>query len=1078
MKTVWRKSLSLLLCLVMLAGLFPAALAEGESFTLDFVTEGEYQYSPITAEAGSTIPLPLPRWRSHVFLGWALEDGGEAVYQGGDSLVLTEDLTLYALWRDSRDLGLKAYVDGTTETGAEIVVSLGESVELAVDASVNEGGLRYEWFCYNTDCDQLPTNEENLSSWTLRDVDKHYDVVCQVCDEECNVQDVYFHVSPENGLWARALGGDQYQHLTVQKGKDVTLTVEAGADRGGLHYEWWCEDLDPSLLPTDDQASSFTIPSVDRAYFVQCRVLDDYGNEQYVYFDVSTDLGLEAYVAGTMSTYRKYTVQKGESVTLAVDAKVNEGGLRYVWQCSDDLDPSLLPADESTPSFTLSNIDRHHAISCAVYDDDNNFKLVHFDVFIDKGLKAYVANTRQEYASYKVEFGTDVTLAVDAEVSEGGLQYYWFAVGDSPADLPTDTQTYSFTLTDVQQRYFIVCEVRDDDGNSAFVNFEVYPDTGLEAWIVGNASNYRFYTVPFGESVTLAVEGKTNGGELHYNWYCETGDASVLPTDDKTTSFTIEKVEQFYSITCVVSDDYGVSVSLFMDISVDNALRAAVAGTQSAQIYFFENTQPQTLAVEASARGGELSYQWMRSEKESIYDYLLVQDASGPSLEVDAISRVCNYRCRVTDIYGSSTDVDFCFRPGMAQEIFLGQVTELRSDVDLGEICVSFTPEVTGQYSFRIQEEDVNAWISSPEGGVFYSFPASFSLQGGTTYYFLIGGQYYDFTVHLTVQNSGFRSFEELKALLPLSHEGDTLVYTGEDESFPIPEDLIIPAGRSIRLQKADVTVADGARLTLEEDSVLYCKNLTVLGAVENGGILDCYSLSGRDKVSQGEGGVVVFTKVVRETEDLYAVLEQAAADREPQYFYDINVTEDLALDQDLFIPGNAALYINRSVTLAPGATLELVGEGYTQVQIYGAGHLRIQGTLRNNSEMLLFGTETLILEEGGVYEGDGLIRAYSSYGSAEAYFPWLSLPEYSAYMVVTEAYEYVLKKRPPLVAGDVTWDGAVNARDLLCLRKELLGLKPDQAVLAPDVNGDGAVNILDLVRLRKILAANAQAQS
>ena len=1078
MKTVWRKSLSLLLCLVMLAGLFPAALAEGESCTLVFVTEGEYQYSPITAEAGSTILLPLPRWRSHVFLGWALEDGGEAVYQGGDSLVLTEDLTLYALWRDSRDLGLKAYVDGTTETGAEIVVSLGESVELAVDASVNEGGLRYEWFCYNTDCDQLPTNEENLSSWTLRDVDKHYDVVCQVCDEECNVQDVYFHVSPENGLWARALGGDQYQHLTVQKGKDVTLTVEAGADRGGLRFVWWSENLDSSLLPADDQTRSVTITGVDRAYLVQCRVLDDYGNEQYVYFDVFTDLGLEAYVAGTMSTYRKYTVQKGESVTLAVDARVNEGGLRYVWQCSDDLDPSLLPADESTSSFVLSNIDHHHTISCVVYDDDNNYKYVTFDIFTDKGLKAYVANTRQEYASYKVEFGTDVTLAVDAEVSEGGLQYYWFAVGDSPAGLPTDTETSSFTLTDVQQRYFIVCEVRDDDGNSAFVNFEVYPDTGLEAWIVGNASNYRSYTVPFGESVTLAVEGKTNGGQLHYNWYCETGDASVLPTDDKTTSFTIEKVEQFYSITCVVSDDYGVTASLFMDISVDNALRAAVAGTQSATKYFYENTPPQTLEVEASARGGELSYQWMRSEKENIYDYLLLQGATSSSLEVDAISQVCNYRCRVTDIYGSTIDVDFCFRPGLAQEIFLGQVTELRSDVDLGEICVSFTPEVTGQYSFRIQEEDVNAWISSPEGGVFYSFPASFSLQGGTTYYFLIGGQYYDFTVHLTVQNSGFRSFEELKALLPLSREGDTLVYTGDDESFLIPEDLIIPAGRSIRLQNADVTVANGARLTLEEDSVLYCKNLTVLGAVENQGGLDCYSVTGRDKIRQGENGWVTITTVVQEKEELYAALEQAAADQDPHYFYAINVRQDLTLDKDLYVPGNAALYINRSVTLAPGATLELAGEGYTQVQIYGAGHLRIQGTLRNNSEMLLLGTETLILEEGGVYEGDGLIRAYSSYGSAEAYFPWLSLPEYSGYMVVAEAYEYVLKKRPPLVAGDVTWDGAVNARDLLCLRKELLGLKPDQAVLAPDVNGDGAVNILDLVRLRKILAANAQAQS
>ena len=56
---------------------------------------------------------------------------------------------------------------------------------------------------------------------------------------------------------------------------------------------------------------------------------------------------------------------------------------------------------------------------------------------------------------------------------------------------------------------------------------------------------------------------------------------------------------------------------------------------------------------------------------------------------------------------------------------------------------------------------------------------------------------------------------------------------------------------------------------------------------------------------------------------------------------------------------------------------------------------------------------------------------------------------------------------------GDVNRDGAVNALDLIQLRKYLVGLEtsPSFDLLAANVNGDSAIDILDLVRLRKLLA-------
>ena len=52
---------------------------------------------------------------------------------------------------------------------------------------------------------------------------------------------------------------------------------------------------------------------------------------------------------------------------------------------------------------------------------------------------------------------------------------------------------------------------------------------------------------------------------------------------------------------------------------------------------------------------------------------------------------------------------------------------------------------------------------------------------------------------------------------------------------------------------------------------------------------------------------------------------------------------------------------------------------------------------------------------------------------------------------------------------------GGGGRRDLLLLRKMLIGLPPEDAIVAPDVNGDGSFDIRDLVRMRRILAAMEQ---
>ena len=95
----------------------------------------------------------------------------------------------------------------------------------------------------------------------------------------------------------------------------------------------------------------------------------------------------------------------------------------------------------------------------------------------------------------------------------------------------------------------------------------------------------------------------------------------------------------------------------------------------------------------------------------------------------------------------------------------------------------------------------------------------------------------------------------------------------------------------------------------------------------------------------------------------------------------------------------------------------------------------------------------------------------FSSYGSAEKLFPWLSRPEYSTYSATEQDYWLIVAPTEELASGDLNRDGVVNSQDLVCLRKLLVGLDTESSYLNADTNGDGTVDILDLVRLAKYLA-------
>ena len=980
------------------------------------------------------------------------------------------------------DTGLWAYVAGTRERYQEITVTKGESVLLSVEAGVSEGGLRYRWYSDELDPALLP-QDESTTSVVIDPVNQYCWVTCEVYDDYGNHTPVSFEIFTDTGLRAWAFDtGEENERLTPSLGESVTLRVEAEVNEGGLHYTWHSEELDAALLSGSKDSTVLVIPSADRYYWIDCVVSDDSGNRKSVSFEICPDVGLWAYIAESEDQFRQISVESGESVTLRVEAGVNEGEYHCRWE-SEQLDPAILQVGDGGLSCTISQLQRAAEAHCIVSDDYGNNQYLQFDLRTKTGLRAWDKDTGNQYSRCPVAIGGSITLTVEATVDEGELHYHWQCEDADLPELPTDDKTTSVTIHNIELAHSIACLVYDDEENCERVDFYVYPDSGLEAWAVETGTNNWETTVPAGSSVTLAVDGHTNAGELRYRWTCYEGDPSVLPTDEETKSFTIQNVDQRYLIICDVRDEVGASIMVYFSITVDNELKVYIAGTQSNRDYYFDSSAPQTLKVDAHAREGELQYVWKYATADDPDFYRIIREANGPTLEVGEVTEPRNYICEVTDAFNSYDEVRFFFRLGMEIETLqLDRELTLESDPRFGEAYVSFTPEVTGVYAFRTAPEDPECYLfraGNPEG---YSvnFPAMEYLEAGTTYYFVVENWESDFTVHLTVSSTSFSSMEELKLLLENAVPGDFFQYAGSDDPFVIAEDLIIPSEITVLLEDTDLVIAEGAGLTVEEGALLYGKDLSILGQAQNDGIIACSSLSGREKLQHGDQGITVQIVHVETETALRAAVQAGEAESDPHYIYNIVFHQDLTLTRDLTLPSNVVVEGDGRLCVASGVTLELspsnpmLIDRFTQFSLNEGGELLVQGTLRNNGEMILYGAPMQI-EEGGAYCAEGVLSGAKWSGTLDQYFSWMARPEFGAYGILPTEGFYLVLPCASVPAGDVNISGSFESADLIRLRRILLAEEPVVSFGNTDVNEDGNISILDLIRLHKMLLEEEQ---
>ncbi len=245
-------------------------------------------------------------------------------------------------------------------------------------------------------------------------------------------------------------------------------------------------------------------------------------------------------------------------------------------------------------------------------------------------------------------------LEVVATCTEGNVYYSWLRDGYQIEGADSAT----LTTEQLVGRASYNCIVSDDFGHEQWVYFTVEIDNQFYA----EATDANPKVAP-GGAVTLAVEAGCRYGEISYQWYDGNWnyDLSDYPIIEGATGSTLELtgVTENKSYFCRVSDEYGNSNEIRFYVGIDNQFYAEGTDTNPA----VTPGGAVTLAVEAGCRYGEISYQWYDGHYSSdIYDYPIIEGATGATLELTGVTASKNYFCRVTDEYGNLADIWFFVR--------------------------------------------------------------------------------------------------------------------------------------------------------------------------------------------------------------------------------------------------------------------------------------------------------------------------------------------------------------------------------------------------------------------------------
>ena len=677
-----------------------------EGTTLSYSWEKNYNTIEDAADAGS---YTIPAVTEEAEYSCTVKD------QYGNSETVYFNVTV--------NTHLTAYAEGEDESRYSYPeVSPNSPLTLKVVASADEGTvLTYSWQKnYST------IEGETSDSYTIPAVTESATYSCTVRDQYENSETVYFYVSVNSHLTARAEGArDGYRdaYPEVSPNSPLTLKVIASADEGTELTYSWQKNYNTIEGETSD---SYALEAATESATYSCTVRDQFRNTVTVYFYVSINSHLIAYPEGGRADYSSITISVAphDSTTLRVIHSVDEGvPLTFTWEKGyTTIDGA------NADSYTLNDITSADTYRCVVKDSYGNSKTVTFYIRVENNLVVFPDGNPNPagYSTYlDVPYGGSETLyAITSADDMTNLTFDWYCDNRRIADASTD----HYELNNVERTAEYRCTVSDPYGNTDDVYFYVRVINHLNAYPEGGDEDddYISLRVAPNSSLTLhAIVTADDTSDLTYSW-----DSNLDEIDSTTEYCETGLITQSDYYSCKISDKYGNEDEVSFYVTVDNDLQIVqennIAVYNTRHTIYAEPGQTVDLNIvstNAAVDPEGLTLQWYKG-----YEWL--EGETSPSYTA-TVDKTTTYRCVVEDSFGNTAGSYFNIVVGNLFRAYIGGYNsystsvsidrsiaigkELKASVATYDITDSadIYPEGADQYSDGTHESSVSV-LSDP----------------------------------------------------------------------------------------------------------------------------------------------------------------------------------------------------------------------------------------------------------------------------------------------------------------------------------------------------------------------------
>ncbi|MBQ7059484.1 MAG: leucine-rich repeat protein, partial [Firmicutes bacterium] len=484
------------------------------------------------------------------------------------------------------------------------VGSIGDSINLEVQASSNAGEITYTWKAQVYDPEYDVYNYETVGTeailpWTIT---QHDEWVNCIVSDGYNEETIRFcflvgiHAEGLSDVSTVIYGSPDaiLATYTAPCSADYTFSYSGARcyinvydhDMNGQNGAGW-------TFSGDENTTTISLSAGELYYFV-FSFADPVGGEigsafiqvnSYLYAGIEGDDWIDA----------------GGSGTLSVWANSPSSNITYQWYRNGD---ELVGETSSTLTVTMPG-----DYTCVVSDDLGNTKTVEKAVYVNSYLYFYIAADPNDTW---FEAGSTVTLHPEIESAAGqNFTYQWYFRADNDLDatlIPIENATGEYyTIESFIQSGYYYLEITDEYGYSVKEQLKICVENGLYMQYYGD-TNVK--VLPH-ESTVLAPIAIADYGDITYEWYEESQDANGNVEEmfiQTGNELTVPDVTSSHTFTCYIYDYYGTLYSVTYHVSVDSGF---TAGAVTPQLVAASIGDSVTLQVSAASNfEDDITYSW------------------------------------------------------------------------------------------------------------------------------------------------------------------------------------------------------------------------------------------------------------------------------------------------------------------------------------------------------------------------------------------------------------------------------------------------------------------------------------